>query len=349
MDSKKVLCFLDILNRHTTEHSDELLHIYKRALDENDLIIQLKNALNDNQFYGEIGQNYYNNGVELLKKIYSSPVESHEFLTRIKQTNEMINNASIMTDELMHSPYPFSESISIIQKNNVITYLRSLRMIASAIVYLALLYSGVEQISDLSWNDNAGIQEMIYAVNTRFIPLLCSVKRPNHCWMVIKRRLGGKALFGGDYFFLKYYSIKETESLCSSIKKEAISTHAFLNINAYESNENDVPYCWGIGNIITFSPLIALDCLQKNITVKLRSPNQSELKRKIPTPIQCSKILSDETLACITPDELLNAMNQWQLGHEIEVRRQVHNCLFCGKYLNSNRLVCKSHFLSELR
>ena len=58
---------------------------------------------------------------------------------------------------------------------------------------------------------------------------------------------------------------------------------------------------------------------------------------------------SDCKMFCITPDELLLAMNQWQVGHEIEKRKETHNCLFCGKHVDGNKLICPSHFTTELR
>ena len=124
---------------------------------------------------------------------------------------------------------------------------------------------------------------------------------------------------------------------------------AFLNIDAYESGEYDVPFCWGIGNIVSASPDTAILFLQNSVATKLRSPQSSELRRKMPTPLECAKQLSDGAMFCITPDELLLTMNQWQVGHEIEERKRTHNCLFCGKHVDGNRLVCSSHFTTEQR
>ena len=139
------------------------------------------------------------------------------------------------------------------------------------------------------------------------------------------------------------------EVLCSALHKEPIGTHAFLNIDAYESGECDAPFCWGIGNIVSASPDTAILFLQNSVATKLRSPQLSELRRKMPTPLECAKQLSDGAMFCITPDELLLTMNQWQVGHEIEERKRTHNCLFCGKQVDGNRLVCSSHFTTELR
>lgn len=349
MDSKRVLYFLGMLNRETSGHSDKIADIYKRALDENDDVIRLKMLLNDYTYYREIGNALYKNGEEMLDKIYALPSKALDILPQLKQTHESIGNEVKICDELMHSPLPFSETITVLKKKDTIAYMSALKMIASTSVYLMALYEGLSPIKSLTWNDTAGIQEMIYAVNTKFLPALCGVRRPNHSWVIRKKRLGGRALFGGDCYYLSYENIRSVEMLCSALHKEPIGTHAFLNIDAYESGECDVPFCWGIGNIVSVSPDNAMLFLQNSVATKVRSPQGTELTRKMPTPFECIKQLSDGAMFCITPDKLLLAMNQWQMGHEIEERKRTHNCLFCGKHVDGNKLVCSSHFTTELR
>ena len=348
MDSKRVLYFLSILNRETSGHSDELDQLYQRALDENDDVVRLKTLLNDYVYYNEIGKAMYKNGSNLLEKVYSFPDKSLEILPEIKQAHESIDNSVKICNELMHSPEPFLETITVLKKKDIIAYMAALKMIASTCIYLITLYAGLNTIKNLTWDDRVGIQEMIYAVNTKFLPALCSVKRPNYSWVIRKRRMGGKALFGGDCFYINYENTRSVEVLCSALHKEPIGTHAFLNIDAYESGTCDVPFCWGLGNIISVSPNNALQFLQNNVATKVRSPRMDELRRRIPTPLECIKQLTDGVLFCVTPDELLLALNLWQIGHEIEERKRTHNCLFCGKHINDDRLVCSAHFTSEL-
>jgi hypothetical protein len=347
MDSKKVLYFLGLLNRETSGHADEIAEIYKRALDENDDVARLKMLLNDYTYYREIGNGLYKNGEEMLDKIYAMPSKALDILSQLKQAHESIDNEVRICKELMHSPLPFSETITVLKKKDTIAYMRALKMIASTSVYLMILYAGLNPIKNLTWDDTAGIQEMIYAVNTKFLPALCGVRRPNYSWIIRRKMLGGRALFGGDSYYLNYENARSVEVLCSALHKEPIGTHAFLNIDAYESGEYNVPFCWGIGNIVSVSPDTAISFLQNSVATKLRSPKSSELRRKMPTLLECVKQLSDGAMFCITPDELLLTMNQWQVGHEIEERKRTHNCLFCGKHVDGNKLVCSSHFTTE--
>lgn len=349
MDSKKVLYFLDLLNRETSGHVDEIAAIYKRALDENDDVARLRMLLNDYTYYREIGGALYNNGKDMLDKIYVKPSKALDILPQLKQAHESIDNEVRVCNELMHSPFPFSETITVLKKKDTIAYMSALKKIASTSVYLMTLYAGLDPIKNLIWDETAGIQEMIYAVNTKFLPALCGVRRPNYSWIIRRKKMGGRALFGGDGYYLNYENIRSVEVLCSTLHKEAIGTHAFLNIDAYESGECDVPFCWGIGNIISASPDTAIMFLQNDVATKLRSPQGSELRRRMPTPFGCVKQLSDGAMFCISPDELLLSMNQWQIGHEIEERKLTHNCLFCGKHVDGSKLVCSSHFTTELR
>lgn len=349
MDSKKVLYFLGLLNRETSGHTDELAEIYKRAVDENDDVIRLKMLLNDYTYYSEIGNALYKNGEEMLDMLYTFPSKALDILPQLKQAHESIDNEVRVCDDLMHSPLPFSDNIAVLKKKDTIAYMNALKMIASTSVYLMALYSDLEPIKNLTWVDTVGIQEMIYAVNTKFLPALCSVRRPNYSWIIRRKKLGGRALFGGDSYYLSYENTRSVDVLCSALHKEPIGTHAFLNIDAYESGECDVPYCWGIGNIVSVLPNTAILFLQSNVATKLRSPRTDELQKKMPTPFECVKQLSNGSMFCITPDELLRSMNQWQVGHEIEMRKRIHNCLFCGKHVDGNNLVCSSHFTTELR
>ena len=228
MNSKKVLLFLELLNRETHGHEDEIANLYKRALDENDDILQLKMLLNDYTYYRELGGALYKTAEELLKRIYLMPSKALEILPEIKQTHESIDNEVRACNELMCSPVPFSETITVLKKKDTVAYMRALKMIASTSVYLMVLYAGLGTIRHLSWNDAVGIQEMIYAVNTKFLPALYSVKRPNYSWVIRRKRMGGRALFGGDCFYLNYENTRSVEVLCSALHKEPIGTHAFL-------------------------------------------------------------------------------------------------------------------------
>ena len=68
-------------------------------------------------------------------------------------------------------------------------------MIANVSVYMSCLYGGIDSIKYMSWNDSVGIQEMIYLINTKYLPLLCAIKRYNDSWVIRKRNLGGKGTF----------------------------------------------------------------------------------------------------------------------------------------------------------
>lgn len=348
MDTRKVIYFLDILRANTTGYSEELAELYKNALDENDLIVDLKRVLDESNFYGTIGENLYKDGVDKVKEIYDSPTQALDLLPEIKLCIDRIDSQVSSSQSILKNSYQTMGTVSVIRKKDVIAYYEAYKMIASVSIYLTCLYEGTEKIKYISWNDSIGIQEMIYLINTKYLPLLCAIKRPNDSWVIRKRNLGGKALFGGDAFYITYENTRRVEVLCSALHKEAMGTHSFLNIDAYETNENDVPYCWGIGNIVSFLPSEALSYLQKDIATRLITPTNSHFNGKMPTPIECVKKLSAGKPFCLTPEELTKVLNQWAIGKEIEERKRTHNCLFCNRYISGNKLVCDSHFTTEL-
>lgn len=349
MDSSKVLYLLEILSKETEGYSRELTSIYKRALDEDDDIRNLKMLLNEFVFYHEIGKSIYNEGKELLDRIYVSPSESMELLPKIRQSNDKIERMNRACYELIYSPFPTNESINVLRKKDIISCIEGFKMIASVSVYLMLVYGGVDTVKNLIWDEKAGLQETYYSLNTRFIPALCSLKKPDYGWIIKKKKLGRKAIFCEETFTLKYESRESIEAQCKDLYKEPIGTHAYLNIDAFESGRCEVPYCWGTGNIISATPDNALSFLQSDVVTSLRLPNIGEYSRQVPTPIECIKQLADRDKYCITADELYHVMNNWLVGYSIESRKRNHACLFCGKFIDVGKYVCPSHFISEFK
>lgn len=119
-------------------------------------------------------------------------------------------------------------------------------------------------------------------------------------------------------------------------------------MDAYESNQLNVPYCWGVGNIVSSTPENAITYLQQDIAIGVHNPTWNDVQRKIPTPFECLKKLAGGNRFCISPDELVRIMNQWEMGHEIEMRKQSHKCLFCGNRVVGKKMVCDEHFISEM-
>ncbi len=349
MDSKKILYFLDLLNNETKgRHSDVIAEMYQRALDENDDIIKLKSFLQDYTYSHELGKSLYQEGVALLDKIYAVPSNALEILPQLKQVQESIENEAKVCKEYLHSPLPFRDEITVLKKIDRSVYRTVMEKTASACVYLIAMYAGIDPLRNLTWEDSAELQEMIHAVNAKFLPALCSVRKPDYFWVITKKRSEGRNVLGGDVFYLSYQNIRNIDTFCGTFHKESIGTHAFWNIDAYETGKNDVPFCWGIGNIVSVSPANAILFLQKDVVIKLRSPKDSDLTRKMPPPLECIRHLSDGGMFCLSPDELVLTMNQWQAGHEIEERKQMRKCLFCGKNISGKRMVCSSHFTTEL-
>jgi len=348
MDTKKVIFFLDILRNNTTGYSDELANLYKKALDENDSVENLKILLEEVSYYGGLGESFYTEGKNLINKLYASPSDALDVLPDIEQCTERINSQIKLSQSVLKSIYPSTENITVIKNKDIITYFEAYKMIANVCVYLFCLYEGIDTGKYLQWNDNGGIRDMANLVNKTYLPLLLSIKRPNESWVIRRRKLGGKALFGGDAFYISYENTKKVNDLCNLLHKEPMGTHAFLNIDAYESQQNDVPFCWGIGNLISFSPADSLLYLQKDIVKTVKAPTKDLFTKKMPTPIKCLEKVSEGKPFCISPEELTKLLNQWVIGKEIEDRKSTHNCLFCNRYVKGNKLICDSHFDSEL-
>lgn len=349
MNTRKVIYLLELLRNSTKGHETVLNQLYKNAIDEDSDVATLVNYLNSYTFFRGVGNSFHKKGTELSDKLHDKPSLALQTLQDICQINEMIGHEVELCRNLMRSPEPFSNTITVLKKQEIVSYLHALTQIACTCVYLIAVYSGLEALKNITWIDTDGIQEVIFSVNKKFIPALCKVERPFSTWVIQKKRLGGRALFGGEGFFLTYEENNFADILCSGLHKEPIGTHAFLNVRAFESDEIDVPYCWGIGNIVSISPASAFSLLEGGIATKPRSPSLLELSTKLPSPFECLRKLTDGAPFCISPDDMVSVMNQWQTGREIMLRKQNNICLFCGKPIQGDRVVCTDHFTSELR
>lgn len=348
MDTKRVIYFLNLLRSETVGRDRELNLLYAEAISEDEDALRLDSFMSDYNFYSGVGRSLGLKGSGLIDSLRANPTDALQTLQSIRQLNEMITHEASLCSALMRSPEPFTDNITVLPKKDIADYIQALRQIANCAAYLMVLYGGMETIRNLTWPTGAGLLEYVYTVNTRYLRKLMELSRPEYSWVIRKRKLGGLALFGGNCFYLSYESNQSVEMICSALHKEAIGTHAFLNIKAYETDENDVPYCWGLGNLSSVGPADALSLLHADVVTVPRSPSADELSRKMPTPLECLKLLSDGKPFCISPDELVVAMNRWYMGHEFYLRKRNGRCLFCGHINAPGTLVCSSHFTTEL-
>lgn len=352
MDSRKIIYFLSVLGKATKGHEDVLAGLFQCALDENDEIVRLKGLIGQEGscvFYGERGRRLEQRGEEVLRKVYNQSYQSIELLEEVKQVSELIEHELNNSQRIMMSSYPVDETFIVCRRSDLPIYRLALSEMASFIVYTTASYHGTEPLKYLTWYDDVGIKEMYNAVYTKFLPTVKDIRRPTYGWVIKKRHLGGKALFGGDAFYLSYELVHYVQGMGDKMSRRSMSTNAFYDAYVYANDKKDVPICWGWGNLLSVMPNQALSLLQNNnIVTKLRCPTPQELEHEIPNPLECVRILSDGCSYCISPDELVLALNRWQVGHEIESRKKEQCCLFCNRPISRFSLVCGSHFTSEL-
>ena len=348
-NTKKILFLLETIRKNTSGYNSDINQLYSKTIRENQRVKELLYYINEKYcFYKGIGSSLSDVGKKLLGDLEQKPDEVLTTIKKIEQHNETIKHQAEVSENYLRTPKSNLESISIIRKNRVEEYDAALKQIAASCVYLLVLYGGIKETRNLSWSDNDGIQEHIYSVNTKFLPAIENMTLPRYSWIIEKKRLGGRALIGDECFVLYYKPSDEVFKKCSALIKEPIGTHAFLNITAYETNEMNVPYCWGTGNIISVSPRNGLDILINGLVERPRSPFQNEYSQRIPAPLPLLKLLYNGKNYCASPETLVSVMNQWESGYCVSKRTQERRCIFCGRYLNTKSFICNYHFTSEL-
>lgn len=348
-NTKKIVYLLDVIRKSTKGYSNEINSLYLDVIKQNSDVLSLSYNLNKKyNFYKGIGKSLAEESKSLLGELESDPENALQTIRKIGLKNEMLIHQADVCEKLLRSPNSTLESITIIEKKKTSAYNEALKQIAATCVYLIVLYTGANGIKNLTWFDGDGIQEHIHSVNTKFLPAIENMKIPEYSWIIEKKKMGGRALIGDKGFVLYYKRTEEVNKYCSALIKEPIGTHAFLNVMAYERDEVNVPFCWGIGNILSVTPKNAISLLTTGVVEKPRSPFPNEYNKKMLNPASLLKLLYNGKNYCASPETLVSLMNQWEAGYYINKMQEEKRCIFCGRLLNSNKLVCSSHFVSEL-
>lgn len=342
MDAKKIIYLLGLIHSETGRNGAELASLYQRALDEDDDIIELKSLKDDYSYFNQGGDLLYQSARGVLDEIYSNPHRALDYFPKLRQcTRNIFNNVMEDRDSLL-GPRPLIGSIKVIKKSEIEIHKRVLEDIASTCVYLLLLYKGWDSVKNLNWIDEAGIHERLHAVNLVFLPALSKISKVEECWVIRKQKVKSPNFFGGDFFYIEYKEKRMMLEFFRSTKYQYIGSYSYINLYP-DSSGDDQPYCWGIGNLLSFNPLQALSTFRNSMVTKLRTPTSEELSRPLPSTNKCLRVLTDGNNYCIGPEDLLRAMNQWQVAHETNARINSKRCLFCGGALDGNRVICSKH------
>lgn len=116
MDTKKVIYFLNMLRRETTGRDAELKQLYGAAIREDEDVTKLDSFLNDYNFYSSIGRTLHDNGSQLIDKLRANPYDALQTMQGIQQMNEMIANEASLCSNLLRSPEPFTDNITVLPK-----------------------------------------------------------------------------------------------------------------------------------------------------------------------------------------------------------------------------------------
>ena len=350
MNNSRVIYFLNLLERNTTGHEEEIDNLSIKAINEDERVTRLKGLLTDYHFIPGLGENLKIEAENALKDLQTNPDNYQEIFIRIEQSCLKISAEIRNTEILMNSAGPFSQPILVVSKKDYPIYVAMLKRLVNSSVYLLVLYGGCETVTYFHWNEAAALRELLSELNSRYLPAIMKLNPPEYGWTITKKHLGGDAIFGGSAFFIKYEPYEEIEIRSRFLHKEPLGPNFFLNVDAYENDDNNVPYCWGRGNVLSFNQDNAVRaCIQSNPATELRAPVPQELIGKMPTPMELARRLANGREFCITADQLLCAMNQWYVGTEIDNRRREGKCLICGKKTGPSALICKSHFSSRGR
>ncbi len=342
MNSKKAIYFIKMIKDATNGHEKDLHNLLINIINESDSVIELKHNLENCIFLKEAGKELLNKGKFLYEQILKTPKNALALIDEIDMYNATIKREILVYDNLMRSYNPFNYTLKVTKKSNRLPYLLALKQIASTCVYMLLVYGGENNIKNLNWVENDGIIESANSVNTKFLPLLAKLEKPTSCWVITKNYIGANSVFSEYVYNIKFMDVNYINKLCNILNPVQLTPHIFYNNNSIKSNQ--VPYCWGIGNITSATPTNAISLLNSEIVTSQRNITNEDLLYSMPDPIKCLSILTDNKPFCVSAFSLLNALNEWQTSLSIVKRKKNKICLLCGKKLTGSKPICSYHF-----
>ena len=345
MNTLKVIYLLSLLRSASQGKEEVLTRLYENAMRDNPEYRELSSLLADMEFYREMGNALRYEGKALTEAALKNPDGDLDTIRDMRKIRDRIKLGALESARLFEMPGAFMEPVTVVEQSLKAGYMRFLECVAAVCVYLLAVYVGAVSLENLHWVEGGGgLQERLHAVNSVFLPALCGEYPIPKAWMITRKAAGGGNQFGGSFYSLSYFSDSNLKVLTSSYQAEQPTPLFFLNRQAVETGELNVPYCWGIGNLVSTVPEDALRLLHSGLVIKPSSPTKHDLSAPPPTPLECLHRLCGGSPFCISVEDLVNVLNKWQMGYDVMCIRQRGGCLLCARPVLNGGLVCPTHF-----
>lgn len=342
MEYKRTMYLLSLLHSATEGSKKERIgELFKQAVTSTNEYQRLKKLLQSVSFLGIDGADKHNESEETLQKTIADITNPTDNIKHLDLLIQQIENELKKADDLLSSASFFDDDFIAVKSESVDLYNRFYRTLANCICYYLISQFGVKAIRNLTFNNKAGFQDVVRLVNQQYgneLFMSYQTKKPL-TWKITKTS------FSEDNFIsYEGYKLEYTETpLSSLLQKTQVDEYYRLSpyVFAATSPAVQTPFA-GIGNIIGIDAVNGLALLDSEIVTSLPvsafatefEPNDllGAIKRSLNTDSYC-----------ISPEDLVAALNRQRLSDTVAKRRRENKCIFCGKS-TFTRVACKEHF-----
>ncbi len=342
MEYKRTMYLLSLLHSAAEGSKKERIgELFKQAVISTNEYQRMKKLLQSVSFLGIDGADKHKESEEILKKTIADITNSTDNIKHLDLLIQKIENELSKADDLLSSSSFFDDDFIVVKSESVDLYNRFYRTLANCICYYLISQFGVKAIRNLTFNNKAGFRDITRLVNQQYgneLLMSYQMKKPL-TWMITK------TLFVEDNFIsYEGYKLEYTEiPLSSLLQKTQVDEYKRLAPYVFAATSSAVQIQFvGIGNIVGIDAINGVALLDSEIVTTLPvsafatefEPNDllGTIKRSLNTDSYC-----------ISPEDLIAALNRQKLSDTVTKRRRENKCIFCGK-ATFTRVACKEHF-----
>lgn len=341
MEYKRTMYLLSLLHSAAEGAKKERIgDLFKNAVTSTDEYQQLKKLLHSVTFLGFDGAAKHDESEAALQNTISDIVNSTENIKRLQLLISQIENELKKADRLLGEVGFFDEDFIAVQSKKVDLYGKFYKELANMICYYLISQFGVKSIRNLTFNHKAGFQETTKLVNQQYgneLFMSYHSKKPL-TWKISRQSFNSDNVICYQGVKIEYDDTPISDVLQKVKEEEYYRIAPFV----FAATSPSVPAQYiGFGNIIGVDILRGLSLLDSEIATSLPVTAFSSSFETTDLIGAIKRALNTESF-CISPEDVVAAMNRQKLNDTVASRRREGKCVICGRSVNG-RTACKDH------
>lgn len=343
MEYRKTMYLLSLLYAGANDTNRKRIgDLFKEAVIRTEEYDELKKLLQTVTFLGKEGIEKQHESELAIEKALTEISNASVNIKQMELCEQQIKNEITKSETLLVSPRFFDEDLVAVKSEKIDIYNKFYKMMANSICYYLVSQFGVKNIRNLTFNYRAGFQEIVKLLNQQYsneLAMSIDAQKPLS-WSISKTYYGEDNLIEYEGFKIIYSHLNYSQLQMKVNEGEYFQASP----NLFIATSSAVGALFtGIGNIVGVEIGHAISLLDAEIVSKLpisafenRDINFSDILNEIKKTINTD-------CYCISPEDLVAALNRWSLNKTVTNRKKNGACIACGKPITSGRIACDIH------